>query len=81
MHDLKSPDEFAGRSAQSDDGVGPFAVSFANAAEIIRGSAAGGNKNEVVRGIDRKTAQALPAPSARGAQLVLVNQAFVRHYL
>src|SRR5215471_8591685 len=47
MDDLESPDKFAGGGFEGDDGVGPFVVAFAEAAEIIRAGASGGNENEI----------------------------------
>src|SRR5438128_6682913 len=45
MNNLEAPDEFSGRCLEGDDGVGPFVVAFANAAEIVRAGAAGRNED------------------------------------
>ena len=61
MHNLEAPDEFTGRSAQSDYGIRPFVVALANSAKIIRARASCRNENEIIFRIDRKSRPGIPS--------------------
>jgi hypothetical protein len=54
VNHLEAPNEFAGGSAKSDNGICPLIVASTNSAEIIWAGATGGNKYEVMFQIDGK---------------------------
>src|SRR5690242_20701352 len=75
MHELESPNEFAGLSAQCHDRVRPFIVSRTLATKEIRAGAAGRNKDKMTFGIDSHD-----RPGVGCAALPLRIRRFVRRY-
>lgn len=69
MDDLKSPDEFAGFAAESDDRVGPLVVAGAQAAVVIGAGASCGNEEQVALLVDNHDGPGVASAAAPGRSL------------